>query len=92
MKNSLYTLYIVKCSDNTLYTGITSELGRRINEHNSSVKGAKYTRIRRPVELVYTEEYGNRSLATKREYEIKKHMSRDEKLQLIAGWKPLESR
>jgi putative endonuclease len=73
----------VKCSDNTLYTGISTELERRIEEHNSSVKGAKYTRVRRPVFLVYQEEFPDRSSASKREYEIKKKMNREEKLQLI---------
>jgi putative endonuclease len=76
---------MVKCADGTLYTGIATELERRIEEHNNSDKGAKYTRIRRPVRLVYSEEYPDRSLASKREYEIKKKMSRVEKLELIAG-------
>lgn len=74
---------MVRCADNTLYTGIATELQRRIQEHNSSDKGAKYTRTRRPVELVYSEEYPDRSSASKREYEIKKKMNRKEKLQLI---------
>lgn len=74
---------MVRCADNTLYTGIATELQRRIQEHNSSDKGAKYTRARRPVELVYSEEYPDRSSASKREYEIKKKMNRKEKLQLI---------
>jgi len=80
-----YHLYILKCSDNTLYTGITTDLTRRLEEHNTSSKGAKYTRVRRPVELVYSEDYVDRSAASKREYEIKKKMSRGEKLELIAG-------
>ncbi len=79
----MYYVYIVKCADETLYTGIATELERRIDEHNSSDKGAKYTRIRRPVSLVYSEEYPDRSLASKREYEIKKKMSRVQKLKLI---------
>jgi len=79
----MYFVYIVKCSDNTLYTGIATELERRIEEHNGSDKGAKYTRVRRPVSLVYSEEYPDRSSASKREYEIKKKMSRVEKLNLI---------
>jgi putative endonuclease len=79
----MYYVYILKCADNTLYTGITTELERRIDEHNGSDKGAKYTRVRRPVSLVYSEEYSDRSSASKREYEIKKKMSRDEKLKLI---------
>jgi len=80
----VYYIYIVKCADNTLYTGIATELERRIEEHNTSEKGAKYTRVRRPVELVYSEEYPDRSAASKREYEIKKKMTRKEKLALIA--------
>jgi len=79
----MYHVYIVKCADDTLYTGIATQLDRRIEEHNSSEKGAKYTRIRRPVELVYSEEYPDRSAASKREYEIKKKMTRKDKLVLI---------
>ena len=80
----MYYVYIVKCADDTLYTGIATQLDRRIEEHNSSEKGAKYTRVRRPVELVYSEEYPDRSTASKREYEIKKKMTRENKLDLIA--------
>ena len=79
----MYYVYILKCSDNTLYTGISIDLERRIKEHNSSNKGAKYTRMRRPVILVYSEEYPDRSSASKREYEIKKKMTRADKLKLI---------
>ena len=79
----MYFVYILKCADETLYTGIATELKRRIEEHNSSDKGAKYTRVRRPVRLVYSEEYPDRSSASKREYVIKKKMSRVEKLELI---------
>ena len=79
----MYFVYMVKCADNTFYTGITTELERRIEEHNGSDKGAKYTRVRRPVSLVYSEEHPDRSSASKREYEIKKKMSRAEKLNLI---------
>ena len=78
-----YFVYIVECSDKTLYTGIAKDLKRRIVEHNSSQKGAKYTRVRRPVSLVYSEELENRSSATKREYAIKK-LSREKKLNLIS--------
>jgi putative endonuclease len=80
----VYYVYIVRCVDKTLYTGIATQLERRIEEHNSSTKGAKYTKARRPVELVYHESYNDRSSASKREYEIKKKMSRAEKLKLIA--------
>lgn len=77
-----YTVYILECSDNTLYTGITTDIERRIKEHNTSQKGAKYTKLRRPVRLVYKENQENRSLASKREYAIKK-LTREEKLRLI---------
>jgi putative endonuclease len=77
-----YFLYILRCSDDTLYTGITTDIQRRLEEHNSSAKGAKYTRSRRPVALVYTEEFEDRSSASKREYIIKR-LSRAKKLALI---------
>lgn len=78
-----YFVYIVKCHDNTLYTGIATDVTRRLDEHNNSDKGAKYTKIRRPVELVYSEPQVDRSSASKREYFIKK-LSREKKLQLIS--------
>ena len=77
-----YFVYIIKCNDETLYTGIATNVERRIYEHNYTSKGAKYTRNRRPVELLYSEECEDRSSATKREYCIKK-LSRLNKLQLI---------
>jgi len=75
-------VYIVKCSDNSLYTGITVDLERRVEEHNTSNKGAKYTKSRRPVHLVYSETQHDRSSASKRESAIKK-LSRSEKLILL---------
>ncbi|MBA1421334.1 MAG: GIY-YIG nuclease family protein [Epsilonproteobacteria bacterium] len=81
----MYYVYIVECADHTLYTGIATELERRIEEHNGSEKGAKYTRVRRPVKLVHSEKYPDRSTASKREYEIKKKMSRTQKLKLIGA-------
>lgn len=77
-----YFVYILKCADGTLYTGIATDTERRLDEHNNSDKGAKYTRVRRPVELVYTEELEDRSSACKREYAIKQ-LKREEKLRLI---------
>jgi putative endonuclease len=77
-----YFVYIVQCSDATLYTGIAVDVAKRINEHNTSDKGAKYTKTRRPVTLVYKEEHPDRSSATKREMEIKR-LSRGEKLKLL---------
>jgi putative endonuclease len=75
-------VYIVQCVDNSLYTGITTDLERRINEHNTSPKGAKYTKTRRPVNLVYSEPTVDRASACRRECQIKK-LSRKEKLNLI---------
>ena len=78
-----YYVYLVRCSDDTLYTGITTDLERRVDEHNNSnKKGAKYTRTRRPVTLVYSEKHENRSEASKREYLIKK-MRRKDKVSLL---------
>ena len=79
-----YFVYILECSDKTLYTGIATDVQRRLDEHNNSDKGAKYTKIRRPLKLVYSEEAENRSSASKREYEIKK-LSREKKLEIIRG-------
>lgn len=78
----MWFIYILKCSDSTLYTWITTDLKRRLIEHNSTQKGAKYTRIRRPVELIYFEKCNNRSEAAKRERVIKK-MKRSEKEKLL---------
>ncbi|MDD2758502.1 MAG: GIY-YIG nuclease family protein [Patescibacteria group bacterium] len=78
----MYYVYILKCRDKTLYTGITVDLVRRVKEHNSSKLGAKYTRARRPVKLVYAKKFRNRSLASQAESRIKK-LTREEKLKLI---------
>lgn len=75
--------YILKCNDNTFYTGWTNNLEKRIAAHNEG-KGAKYTKARLPVELVYYEEHETKSLAMKREAEIKK-LSRKDKLILITS-------
>lgn len=79
-----YYVYILTCSDETLYTGIAKDVKKRVDEHNNSPKGAKYTRVRRPVKLVYKEELETRSDACKREYEIKR-LSREKKLELISS-------
>ena len=79
----MYYTYIVKCSDGTYYTGYTKDLRQRVRAHNEK-KGAKYTRSRTPVTLVYAEESDTKSLAMQREAAIKK-LSRKEKEQLIAG-------
>ena len=73
--------YILKCQDGSFYTGWTNDLEKRIQAHNAG-KGAKYTRNRRPVKLIYWEEYETKGEAMKREYAIK-HMSRQEKEKLV---------
>ncbi|MDQ7009290.1 MAG: GIY-YIG nuclease family protein [Candidatus Gracilibacteria bacterium] len=79
----MYKVYILKCSDNTLYTGITTDLEKRLKQHNGDILGgAKYTLSRKPVELLYSEDSENRSTATKREMQIKK-FNREKKLELI---------
>lgn len=79
-----YVVYILRCADDSLYTGIATDVVRRLGEHNESDTGAKYTRGRRPVTLVYSEKLPTRSLALKREAAIKQ-LSRTEKLALIQG-------
>lgn len=75
-------LYVVKCNDDTLYTGITTDTTRRLHEHNNTAKGAKYTKKRRPVTLLYTVNYTNRSGASQAESKFKK-LSRKQKLRTI---------
>jgi putative endonuclease len=74
-------VYIVRCRDGTLYTGWTKDIGKRIKAHNAG-RGAKYTKPRLPVELVYTEQLETERQARRREYRLK-HISRREKLSLI---------
>ena len=74
--------YILLCSDNSLYTGITTDLERRIQEHNHSPLGATYTKSRRPVTLVRSTDFSSRSVAASEEYRIKK-LTRKQKLELI---------
>ena len=79
MENT-WKLYILRCGDGSLYTGISTDVQRRLEEHRSG-KGAKYTRSRGPLELIYEEECGDHSAALKRELEIKK-LSREQKIKL----------
>ena len=74
-------IYILKCNDGSLYTGWTNDLERRVKAHNAG-KGAKYTKSRRPVELVYFEAFSTKQEAMRREWEIKQ-LSRVEKCKLI---------
>lgn len=83
MPGDNWFVYIVRCSDNTLYTGVAKDLSKRLHQHNHSKDGAKYTRARRPVELVYHETAASRSLAQQREYRIKR-LNAAQKRRLIA--------
>jgi len=76
-----WKLYILRCGDGTLYTGITTDVEKRLEAHRTG-KGAKYTRGRGPLELVYSEDCGDHSAALKRELEVKK-LTREEKETLI---------
>jgi putative endonuclease len=78
----MYFLYILSCADTTFYIGITTDVERRLAEHNTSALGARYTRGRRPVTLVYSCSFLNRSLATQEEARLKKY-TRKEKWALI---------
>lgn len=80
---NIWKLYILRCGDGSLYTGITTDVEKRLEVHRSG-KGAKYTRGRGPLELVYTEECGTHSDALKRELEIKA-LPREEKQRLIGN-------
>jgi putative endonuclease len=82
-----WTVYILRCADGSLYTGVTRDITRRIDEHNSNGRlAARYTRSRRPVMLVYQEAARSRATACRREYRIKQ-LSRSEKLILIRARK-----
>jgi putative endonuclease len=82
--NLCWYVYILRCADDSLYTGITTDLQRRLQEHNGKLSGdgAKYTRGRRPVEPVYIEQVDSRAEASRRESTIK-GLSRKQKLQLV---------
>lgn len=77
-------VYMLRCCDNSLYTGVTTDLERRVAEHNSGKKAAKYTRVRRPVTLAYAEQQESRVRACKREYQLKQ-LTKKEKELLVTG-------
>ncbi len=78
----MWFVYIVRCADDTLYTGVTTNIEKRLREHNGEVKGgARYTLAKRPVSIVYLESAASRSAAQKREAAIKK-LSHDQKERL----------
>lgn len=76
-------VYILQCRDDSLYTGITNDLSRRLDEHNHSPRASRYTRARRPVTLVYLEQAGDRAEASRREYALKQ-LDRQAKLRLVS--------
>ena len=78
-------VYLLRCADDTLYTGVATDLERRVRQHNGElVGGSRYTRVRRPVSLVWSEAVSDRAEAQRREAEIKK-MPREDKLALAQG-------
>jgi len=77
-----YFIYILKCADGSLYVGSTNNLGRRVKQHNESKWGAHYTKIRRPIALLYSEKFATLKEARRRENEIKE-WKREKKLNLI---------
>ena len=86
MKANNY-VYILECADNTLYTGYTNNLENRLKAHNEG-KGAKYTKSRLPVKLVYSETFDDKKEAMSREWFIKHRFTREEKIELIKKGKP----
>lgn len=86
MTTTPWYVYFLRCKDNSLYAGITTDLNRRVDEHNqNNSKGAKYTRVRRPVVLVYHESATSRSYASQREHQLKK-LSKKAKEQLVVQY------
>ena len=79
-----YSLYILRCADGTLYTGISTDIARRVDEHRTGKRGAKYLRGKGPLELVYTVHVGDRSAASRAEFFVKQ-LDRAGKQKLIAG-------
>ena len=78
-----YYVYLVECSDGTYYCGYTNDLEGRVKKHNSFNLGARYTRSRRPVKLVYSEVFDSKSDAMKREYEIKQLDRKEKKILIV---------
>ena len=83
-KHSSWSFYVVRCADNSLYAGITKDIKRRVSEHNTSSRGAKYTRSRRPVRLVYQKVCANKSEAILNENAFKK-MRKKDKEEFVEG-------
>ena len=84
MADTEFSLYIVRCADGTLYTGIATDVDRRLSEHESGIRGARFLRGKGPLQIVFSEVVGDRSLASRLEYRVKK-LDRLKKLELIDG-------
>lgn len=78
-----WSVYIVECADGSYYTGVSTDVQRRVHEHNHSARAAKYTRVRRPVKLIWWEDHVDRASACRREWAIKQ-MSRTQKQALLS--------
>jgi len=87
MKDSQWTMYVVRCSDGSLYAGVTTNIKRRILEHNYGMRGAKYTRSRRPVEIVYSVDCNDRSDALKKEIAFKRLSKKKKELTITSACK-----
>jgi putative endonuclease len=85
MQPNNWYVYILRCSDNSLYTGVTTDCERRLHEHNHTPRGAKYTRARRPVTLAYREQTTSRSAAQQREAQIKRLNAKQKEALIIAA-------
>ncbi len=83
-ESSKWFVYMLRCADNSLYTGVTTDIVRRVQEHNEAKAGAKYTRAKRPVFLVYEESAESRKAACQREYQLKQ-LSKTDKEALITS-------
>ncbi|MBT8103773.1 MAG: GIY-YIG nuclease family protein [Gammaproteobacteria bacterium] len=84
MSGTIFSLYIVRCADDTLYTGIAADVEKRMTEHESGPRGAKYLRGRGPLRLAFAEQVGDRAVASTLEYRVKR-LSRERKEALISG-------
>lgn len=89
MADTEFSLYIVRCADGTLYTGIATDVKRRLSEHESGLRGARFLRGKGPLQIVFSEVVGDRSTASRLEYRVKK-LDRSKKLELIDGQSRLD--
>jgi putative endonuclease len=84
-QTNTWTIYFLRCNDNSLYTGITTDIKRRLHQHNKTKLGAKYTRARRPVVLVYSETAADKSTASKREYQLRT-LTKKQKEKIVSAY------